>query len=338
MTAVAAPPMQGTKPRVGFVGLGWIGRNRMQEMIDADAVDVACMCDPIPDLLDEAAKQAPQAVLAGCLEDVLEDKPDGIVIATPSALHAEHAIAALDRGIAVFCQKPLGRTADEVNAVLRAARSADRLLGVDLSYRRTAAARLLRREIRSGALGRIFAADLVFHNAFGPDKPWFYDKGLSGGGCVIDLGVHLIDLALWMLDFPEVRHVTSHVFANGERVPPDTQTVEDYGQAAVELSNGTIIRIACSWNLNAGSDAVIGADFFGTLGGVSMRNVGGSFYDFEACKLRGTASEALCAPPDAWGGRTAVEWARRLARSNRYDEDIEHVRETASVIDSIYAR
>jgi predicted dehydrogenase len=63
--------------------------------------------------------------------------------------------------------------------------------------------------MRSGELGRVFAVDLVFHNAYGPDKPWFYDPELAGGGCVMDLGVHLVDLALWSLDFPGVTAVTS---------------------------------------------------------------------------------------------------------------------------------
>jgi predicted dehydrogenase len=101
------------------------------------------------------------------------------VIATPSALHAEQAIAALDRGLAVFCQKPLGRDASETRAVVEAARRADRLLGVDLSYRYTRAAAALRDEVRSGALGEVYAVDLVFHNAYGPDKPWFYDRRLA---------------------------------------------------------------------------------------------------------------------------------------------------------------
>ena len=59
------------------------------------------------------------------------------------------------------------------------------------------------------ALGRTYAVDLVFHNAYGPDKAWFYDPALSGGGCVMDLGVHLVDLALWALDFPAVTKVSS---------------------------------------------------------------------------------------------------------------------------------
>jgi len=63
---------------------------------------------------------------------------------------------------------------------------------------------------------RFYLADLIFHNAYGPDKPWFYDRTLSGGGCVIDLGIHLVDLALWNLDFPKVMNVTSRLFAPGQ--------------------------------------------------------------------------------------------------------------------------
>jgi predicted dehydrogenase len=75
--------------------------------------------------------------------------------------------------------------------------------------------RRIRETLRSGELGRVFAVDLVFHNAYGPDKAWFYDPELSGGGCVMDLGVHLVDLALWSLDFPGVTNVTSTLMAKG---------------------------------------------------------------------------------------------------------------------------
>src|SRR5690606_9981181 len=117
--------------------------------------------------------------------------------------------------LAVFCQKPLGRTAAEAAAAVAAARQADRLLAVDLSYRFTQGMQRIREQVRAGALGRVFAADLVFHNAYGPDKPWFYDPRLAGGGCVMDLGVHLVDLALWLLDFPDVERVESTLLAGG---------------------------------------------------------------------------------------------------------------------------
>ena len=100
--------------------------------------------------------------------------------------------------------------------MVNAAREADRLLAVDLSYRFTEGMQRIREVVQSGGLGRIYAVDLVFHNAYGPDKPWFYDPALSGGGCVMDLGVHLVDLALWTLEFPSVSHVSSKLFRDGE--------------------------------------------------------------------------------------------------------------------------
>src|SRR5690606_4534507 len=128
------------------------------------------------------------AELADSIEALLEADLDGVVVATPSALHAEQSIRALERGMAVFCQKPLGRTAAETRRVVDAARGADLLLGVDFSYRHTAAVISLRDLVTAGSLGRIYAVDLTFHNAYGPDKEWFRDPALSGGGCVMDLG------------------------------------------------------------------------------------------------------------------------------------------------------
>src|SRR3546814_3862625 len=75
--------------------------------------------------------------------------------------------------------------------------------------------RALRDHVRAGQLGQVHAVDLIFHNAYGPDKPWFHDPLLSGGGCMMDLGVHLIDLALWVLDFPEVERIDAALFAKG---------------------------------------------------------------------------------------------------------------------------
>jgi predicted dehydrogenase len=190
------------RPRLGFLGVGWIGRHRMQAILEAGAAEAAAIADPSPETAAEAGRLAPEARLVSTLDELLDCDVDGVVIATPSALHSEQAIRALERGVAVFCQKPLGRTEAEARAAVDAGRRADRLLAVDLSYRFTEGMRRIREAVRSGGLGRVYAVDLVFHNAYGPDKPWFYDPALSGGGCVMDLGVHLVDLALWALDFP----------------------------------------------------------------------------------------------------------------------------------------
>lgn len=267
---------------------------------------------------------------------MLELGLDGLVIATPSALHAEQCIQALDSGVAVFCQKPLGRSACEVQAVLDAAGRANRLLGVDMCYRHTAAMRAIRDRVRSGALGKIFSTDLVFHNAYGPGSSWFWDPELSGGGCLMDLGVHLVDLALWLLDFPSVEQVEGRLFRDGR--PPRAGEVEDYAVGSIDLATGTRINIACSWNSSAGADALIRATFHGTSGGAEMRNENGSFYDFSAELFKGRERQVLASPPDAWGGRPVADWVEEVSAGKGFQESTAGLLETAEVLDQLYGR
>ena len=309
MTAAVAP-------RLAFAGLGWIGRHRMNAVAESQLAEVAYLCDPA----DSSTSS---------FHEILASDADAIVIATPSAMHAEQSIAALERGKAVFCQKPLGRNAGETRRVVDAARANDRLLGVDLSYRFTDAMRAVRKLVSGKTIGDVYAVDLVFHNAYGPDKPWFYDKSQSGGGCVIDLGIHLVDMALWTLDFPRVHDVSARLFHHGGH------DVEDYATALIDVGE-TAVSLACSWNLPAGRDCVIAATFYGTRGAAAFRNVDGSFYDFVAEHYEKTKTTQLTQPGDAWGGRAIVDWAEKLADSSRFDPEIEHVIEVAETLDGIY--
>jgi predicted dehydrogenase len=322
--------------RLAFLGTGWIGRNRMEKMLATDKAEAIAVCDPNSEMADAARQLAPKASLACSLDEILEMKPDGVVIATPSALHAPQCIKALEAGAAVFCQKPLGRTAAEVEAVLDVARSADRLLGVDLSYRRTEAMQAIREQVEGGALGKIFAADLLFHNAYGPGNAWFWDPKLSGGGCLIDLGTHLVDLALWLMDFPQVVRAQGRLFRDGRSPRPDE--VEDYALGSLDLANGASVRIACSWNLSAGTDAVIRASFHGTGGSAEMRNENGSFYDFTAELFEGRQRRTLASPPDEWGGRAGADWVEKLAAGARFDQSTSGLVETARALDALYGR
>ena len=329
-----------SKPRVGFLGTGWIGRHRMQAIVETGAVEPAAIVDPAPECAAEAAKLAPGAALLPSFEAMLDSGLDGLVIATPSALHARDAERALRAGTAVFCQKPVGRDLAECRSVVEAARAADRLLGVDLCYRRTRAADALRTLVRSGALGHVHSVDLTFHNAYGPDKPWFYRRSESGGGCLLDLGTHLVDLALWLLDETRVEEVRGRLLRDGVPLGADgdPEAVEDYATAELGFPSGAHARLACSWGLAAGADAVISVHLWGTRGGAALRNVGGSYYDFVAERYDGTRRELLVEPPDAWGGRTLVSWCRALADDPSYDPRVEPVLEVARVLDSIYGR
>ncbi|HJU27226.1 MAG TPA: Gfo/Idh/MocA family oxidoreductase, partial [Rhodanobacteraceae bacterium] len=149
------------KPRLGFLGLGWIGRARLQALHESGAAEVAAIADPSCEALKAAAQIARGASLQDSFDALMQQDLDGVVIATPSGAHARQAIAALERGLAVFCQKPMARTVNETREVVAAAHRNDRLLGVDFSYRHVAGVPQLRELVRAGELGELYAIDLV---------------------------------------------------------------------------------------------------------------------------------------------------------------------------------
>lgn len=325
---------------LGFLGVGWIGRNRMEAILKHSNAEAASIVEPNRENATEALKIAQNANQVASYEVMLQDEAlDGVVIATPSALHADQSIKALKTGKAVFCQKPLGRTAAEVQEVVKASKKMDKLLAVDLSYRYVKAFQEIQRVVSQKEIGEIYAVDLIFHNAYGPDKDWFYDLKRSGGGCVMDLGIHLVDLALWGLDFPEIKEVKSHLFHQGRKLQPREEQVEDYASVSLTSERETVINMQCSWHVSVGWDAVIEARFYGTKGGAAVKNLNGSFYDFIAEKYQGTQKETLVSPPDDWGGRAGVAWADKLSAGAGYDaRTAAELVQTAEIIDRIYGR
>lgn len=324
-------------PKLGFVGTGWIGRLRMETLMKANIAEFSAVYDPSPEAAKAAAAMKANISISEDFEELLDTDVDGLVIATPSAFHADHCVAALERGKAVFCQKPLARTCVETQRVVDAARLANKLLSVDFSYRHLAGMDKALELITGGELGEIYAADLVFHNAYGPDKPWFYNVSSAGGGCIMDLGTHLVDLAMWLLGNDNAKQVSSDLFHHGKKLRPPYQTVEDYAVANFMLGH-TQTRLCCSWNLHAGREAVIEAHFYGTQGGISITNVNGSFYNFEIHHLTRTSRHKIAGYPDEWGGRALIAWARRLGFDSTFDHDIKQVIQVADVIDRIYCR
>lgn len=331
--------------RVGFVGLGWIGRKRLDAVASTEVastqiattnIHVAALADSDPARLRAASLAHPDATPFTDIEAVLDQDLDAVVIATPNGLHAQQAMACLKRGIPVFCQKPLATTYADAERVIAAARDADRLLGIDFCYRHVSGMRELRQRLLAGALGEIIAIDLTFHNAYGPDKSWCHDRGLAGGGCLIDLGVHMLDMALWLQDMPPMERVRSRLFAHGEPLVSRTDMLEDLAYAEFIQANGAIVRLACSWHAHIGRPASIQMAIMGTQGGALWSNVDGSFYDFELDLFSGAASERLSTTPDDWGPRALRRWLKRLQVDNRFDPRASGILRSAALIEEVY--
>jgi predicted dehydrogenase len=324
------------RPKLGFIGVGWIGRKRLDAIAQTADVEVAGIFDADPKRLDDAGRAYPRAACVNEMHALFDVGVDAVVIATPNGLHANQAIACFERGLPVFCQKPLATNAFDVERVIAAARAADRLLGIDFCYRHVSGMSELRERIRQGALGEIVAIDLRFHNAYGPDKAWCHDRKLAGGGCLLDLGVHLLDLALWVQDFPPLERVRSRLFCEGAPLQPNEGKVEDLAFAEFIQANGAIVRLACSWHANTGRDAVIEMGITGTRAGASWENVNGSFYDFQLDICHGASRERLSTSGDDWGPRALSRWLERLAVDRSFDQEAEQIARSAVLIDETY--
>jgi len=329
------PALKAPLPRVGFLGVGPIGRHRLAALATSGTAQVSAIADPCRETAEAAARLTPGADVFRTFDELLEAELDGLVIATPGPLQADRAIAAMTRGLAVFCQKPLAPTGTDARRVVDAARVADRLLHVDFAYRHLVASNALRRLVRSGALGRIYAVEAVFHLASTQDEARLRD-GSPGSGCLMDLGAHLVDLVLWLLESPIV-DATGSRFARGRRLSAADPEAEDSSTATLTLESGTTVAVACSWNIAIGADCDIRIVLHGNTGTAVLENIGGSFYDFRAEHFHHTRTEILCAPPDVWGGRAAVAWAYRLATDRRFDPEAERFVEVASVLGRVYA-
>lgn len=333
-----SPHREPRTPRIGFLGMGWIGRMRLDALARAGAGEVAALCDADAERLAKAGEQYPQAAAFTDLETLLKEAGpalDALVVATPNAFHCRQGLAALERGLSLFIQKPLGVAADEVDRLLEAARTADRLLDVDYTYRGLKSALQLREMVRSGGLGEIYHAEATFHNAYGPDKAWCFDPAIAGGGAFLDLGVHLVDLVLTCLDRPRAE-ITD--IASWRRDLAEYPGIDGFTAVDFRVVEGPRCRAVTSWRAHTGKDCEFRLVLHGSAGTGEIRNLGGSFFDFELARKVGRSEEVVVSDHREWMDRGILAWARRLAENPHFDAAAEVNRHIARVVDVVYGR
>jgi predicted dehydrogenase len=171
---------------------------------------------------------------------------DGVLICTPSYLHAEQSRAALEAGKYVLCEKPLGLSAEEARSVLEAP-GADTRLMVAMNQRYRADVTTLKPFVAGAELGRVYylRAGWLNRRVGRARRSWRQRRTMAGGGALMDLGYQMLDLALWVLDYPEPQRVLAHVY----RAPG--MEVEEAGVLLVTLADGRVVNLEVTWNLLA---------------------------------------------------------------------------------------
>ncbi|MEK7474736.1 MAG: Gfo/Idh/MocA family oxidoreductase [Candidatus Coatesbacteria bacterium] len=272
--------------RVGVIGLG-MGRHHIQGYQAHPRAQVVAIADTDPNRLEEIGNRFHVPVRYTSAETMLaRERLDVVSIATPNKFHKPLTIAALKAGAHVLCEKPMAMNAREAREMLAAAKKARRRIMINFSYRFTEAAQSLKRHVDTGVLGDVYFARSVWHRSRGMPGfgGWFGIKALSGGGPLIDLGVHRLDLALWLMGYPRPAWVMGSTYDHIAR-PIAKRTgkrfdVEDLAVGLVKFTNGAMLEIEASWAANLPEAELMETRLLGTKGGLVQRNLHGT-YEFE---------------------------------------------------------
>jgi predicted dehydrogenase len=270
--------------RAGVVGVGWAGQQHIKAYAAHPDVELVGIAGLEEETRAELAAEYDVPVSVARWEDLLDvDGLDAISVAVPTFLHAPIAIAALRRGIHVLSEKPVALNGAQAEEMVAAARDAGRVLDVAFNHRRRGDVKKLRGLIEEGRLGRPYYTKAWWLRRTGIPTPgsWFTRSELAGGGPLVDIGVHVLDFALYLLGNPAVRSVSASTYdllgRNGFGGQPGssksggggeaTFDVEDLATVFMRLEDGGTLLLEASWAMHRADGDQFGATLYGTGGG-----------------------------------------------------------------------
>lgn len=276
------------KHTVGIIGCGTIANAaHIPGYTRFESARIGWFCDIIPDRAQAAAEGYGSGKITEDYREVLADpQVDCVSLCVPNYLHAEMAIAALRAGKHVLCEKPAGCTFDEVLEMRAAQHVAGRILNIGVVNRFNDAVNKIRRYIRSGRLGEVYHVYISFRSPRsipGLGGP-FTTKALSGGGALIDWGVHFLDLVMYCCGDPAPVTVSAECFSRlGQDIsgyayktmwagPPVADGTFDVEEAVTALirTKGPVLTMQGAWAQNIFEEEMY-IDFMGDLGGIRMQ-------------------------------------------------------------------
>ena len=337
--------------RVGVVGIGWAGETHIKAYQQIPGVEVVAIADQREDRLRQVCATYNIPGFYTSFQELIDRTDIDIVsVATPNALHMPVAVAALESGKHVLSEKPLARTAGEAEQMVKAAISSGRVLKTAFNHRERGDVQVLKAAIDSGMLGRIYHAKAFWMRRAGiPGMGgWFTSKELAGGGPLIDLGVHVLDMAMYLLGEPTIVAVSAQTYAElgprgrgsrGDKVATGVYEVEDYALALIRLENGITLNLDASWAVYGKQGDDFGVTLFGTDGGadIDIRNYATQDTLRIFTDTAGTPSEVRVQNPRGEGHLGVVRQFIEIIRSGNWvDHKGREGLRRAQIIDACY--
>jgi predicted dehydrogenase len=252
------------KSKIGVIGLGGVAQLvHLPNLSKLTNAELTAVCEVNKSRLITIAEKFNVKERYSNYNDMLEkSEMDAVIIATPTSTHADIAVDCLEAGKDILVEKPLARTYQEAKRIVDAAKKNKRKLMVGMNLRYRPDTMLLRSFINSNEIGEPFYVKCGWIRKQSSGEKWFTKKEESGGGVIIDLGIHLLDLALWLLEYPEIASVSTQNFYHY------TKNVEDTSISCIKCKNSAVINLEVSWSLPVEKDHFF-LDVFGTKGSFS---------------------------------------------------------------------
>ena len=269
--------------KVGIIGVGGIAGSHFPGWKASEHAEMVAFADPVAPVLAAKAQEQGITLTYENPEDLISNPDIDIVdICTPSAYHAPLAIAALNAGKHVICEKPLAPTPEAIDQMIAARDKSGKMLMTAQHFRFQQDTQALKREIDTGILGEIYhARSWMLRRNWVPARPGFIYKKNSGGGPCIDIGVHVLDLTLWMMDHPKPVAVSGITQDKLSKLPgafsgwgltpiPQDMDVEEFAAALVRFDNGASLILEVSWLLHHATQTEdLQMWLYGTQGGLN---------------------------------------------------------------------
>jgi len=251
-----------TNPQIGIIGLGGIGHHHAERLADQPAELIGGV-----DISADARESFREQFGVSTYEesDELFEIADAVLITTPNRFHEQYAVDALEAGCHVLLEKPLAHTLESATRIAEAAEAAEGFCMVGFNNRFAAAVEVIKQQQANGRFGDLSHIDANYVRRRGiPGRgSWFTSKEVAGGGALIDIGVHAIDLALYFLDFPEITEVSgatrsqfgtreeyAYIEMWGDDIGPDGFDVDDSATAMLRTESGQTVSLDVAWATN----------------------------------------------------------------------------------------
>ena len=273
--------------KVGIIGCGGIGQNKhMPSLHKIENVQMVAFCDLIPERAQMCKEKfgTPDAFVCTDYRELLAIEDIEVVhVLTPNREHAEITVAALHAGKHVMCEKPMAKTAEGARQMCAAARETGKKLAIGYQHRMKPQARYAKEVIESGALGEIYYANcLAIRRRGTPNWGVFLDEEAQGGGPIIDIATHSLDLTLYLMNNYEPEMVVGKTHKKLEHPEAgniwgdngvSTTALEEAACAFIRMKNGATIMLETSWALNTDEPIEEGSCVLcGSKAGISLKN------------------------------------------------------------------